>query len=62
MIPACILMFATFLFPYVIYFEKLTDSKIFLGRLVPWGGFMHMVFWLTMCAYYKPSEQEPLQT
>lgn len=57
LIPSVLLMAATFLFPYVIYFEKLTAIETPLKRFVPMGGFMHMVFWIMMAFYYTPSDQ-----
>ena len=56
LIPSVLLMTATFLFPYVIYFEKLSGIDTPLKRCVPLGGFMHMVFWVMMAFYYTPSD------
>ena len=57
MIPSVMLFGATCLFPYVIYFEKLAGFDTPFKRFVPFGGLMHMVFWITMAFYFTPREQ-----
>ena len=56
LVPSMMLFGATLLFPYVIYFEKLTMTETIFKRFVPWGGATHMLFWLTMAFYFTPRE------
>ena len=54
LVPVSLLSVATILFPGVIYYQTLKDTKTFLGRFVPMGGLMHMAFWVSMAIYFRP--------
>jgi len=53
MLPIAMLSLATALFPGVIYYQTITDTKSALGRFVPAGGMLHIGFWLVLAFYHK---------
>ena len=53
MLPMAMLSLATALFPGVIYYQTITDTKSALGRFVPTGGMIHIGFWLVLGFYYR---------
>ena len=54
MFPFALLFVATLLFPGLIYFQTLKNTKVWMGKFVPTGGLMHMVFWVSLCFFYQP--------
>lgn len=55
-VPLGILSVATLLFPGVVYYQTLSQQKMWLGRFVPTGGMLHMVFWLSLCLYFPKKD------
>ena len=51
MLPLTMLSVATVLFPGVIYYQTITDTKSAFGRFVPTGGMLHIGFWLVLGFY-----------
>eukprot|EP00347_Sterkiella_histriomuscorum_P021538 403333626 len=49
---------ATFLFPYVVYYQSIVakGQKVMLSSLIPKGGILHIAFWVNMALFcYTPS-------
>ena len=59
LLPFTMLTAATILFPGVVYYQNiaLKGGKSMLASLVPKGGMLHMIFWLTMCFYFMPENK-----
>ena len=45
---------ATFLFPYVVYYQAIIKKgqRVLLTSMVPKGGVMHIAFWVYMGLFY----------
>jgi len=54
---------ATFLFPYVIYYQAIINNgqRVLLTSMVPKGGVMHMIFWLNMGIFYFNSPKTEIK-
>ena len=53
-LPFVTLFVATLLFPGLIYAQTLSGKKFWLGKFIPTGGILHMLFWVELCFYYQP--------
>ena len=60
LVPTLMLSCATFLFPFVIYYQTIVlgGGKSLLAPLVPKGGALHMVFWLYIAYALCPSSTQ----
>ena len=50
-LPFALLSAATMLFPGVIYYQSLSNTKSIFSKFVPMGGMMHMAFLALLCVY-----------
>ncbi len=52
LIPTAILTIATCLFPFNLYLQIITKKRNILSRFIPFGGGLHMIFWVTFGLFY----------